>query len=99
MSHRLFRMIFVDDRAALSRDEVVSEAGTLRLDVSRFEADLTSAELAEEHERRVASLRTRGVFGVPTFLYRDHLYWGNDRLVLLEAMLKDSRRPARSHLA
>ena len=45
-------------------------------------------ELAQEHERRVLEAESRGVFGVPTFLFRDQLYWGNDRLVLLEAALR-----------
>ena len=34
-------------------------------------------------------VESRGVFGVPTFFYRDQLYWGNDRLVLLEAALRE----------
>lgn len=88
MSHLLYRMIFADDRVKLSRDQVVSEAGTLGLDLPRFEADLTSPELAMAHERRITDLESRGVFGVPTFLYRDELYWGNDRLVLLVAALR-----------
>lgn len=34
----------------------------------------------------------RGVFGVPTFILGEALYWGNDRLELVEADLR--RRPA-----
>ena len=90
MSHSLFRLMFVDDRTEFGRDEILSEARMLGLNVSRFEADLDSSGLAKEHERRIAEVEARGVFGVPTFLYRDRLYWGNDRLVLLEATLKSA---------
>ena len=31
--------------------------------------------------------RARGAFGVPTFFLGDRMFWGNDRLVLLEAAL------------
>ncbi|MCY3813113.1 MAG: DsbA family protein [Gammaproteobacteria bacterium] len=87
MSHRLFRLIFVDDRTEFGPREVIAEAASLGLDVARFRADLESAELVQEHERRVLEVESRGVFGVPTFFYRDQLYWGNDRLVLLEDAL------------
>lgn len=30
----------------------------------------------------------RGVFGVPTFFIEDNMYWGNDRLMFVEAALK-----------
>ena len=29
----------------------------------------------------------KGVFGVPTFVLGDRLFWGNDRLILLEHAL------------
>lgn len=88
MTHRLFRLIFVDGRAESGRDEVLAEARSLGLDLARFEFDLDSAALAQEHEQRVLEVEARGVFGVPTFLYGDEIYWGNDRLVLLEEALK-----------
>lgn len=72
------------------RDEVLSEARARGLDVSRFEADLDSPDLAREHERHIVEAGARGVFGVPTFLYGDRLYWGNDRLVLLQAALESA---------
>ncbi len=30
-----------------------------------------------------------GAFGAPTMVYKGKLYWGNDRLVLLEEALKE----------
>ena len=85
MTHRLFRLVFIDDRTEIGRDGVLAEARSLGLDMARFESDLDSPELEREHEQRVLEVESRGVFGVPTFLYGDELYWGNDRLVLLEA--------------
>ena len=84
----LFRLIFVDDHSQFGRDEVLAEARTLGLDLARLESDLDSPELAQEHEQRILEVESRGAFGVPTFFYGDDLYWGNDRLVLLEAALR-----------
>lgn len=76
-------MIAIDTNLlAFGPREVMAEAVSLGLDLARFRADLDSVELAQEHERRVVEVESRGVFGVPTFFYRDQLYWGNDRLVL-----------------
>ena len=88
MSNLLFRLIFVDDHSQFGRDEVLAEARTLGLDLARLESDLDSPELAQEHEQRILEVESRGAFGVPTFFYGDDLYWGNDRLVLLEAALR-----------
>ena len=90
MSLRLFRLIYVDERSEFGRDEVLSEARALGLDVATFAADLDSPEVEATHERSLAEAEERGVFGVPTFLYGDQLYWGNDRLVLLEAALRNA---------
>ena len=83
MSRRLFRLIFVDDRA-----DILAEADACGLDPARFAADLASAGLAEEHRRTVGEAAARGAFGVPSFFLDDgRMFWGNDRLVLLEAAL------------
>ncbi len=88
MSRRLFRLIFVDDRTRLERGDVLAEADACGLDPARFQADLASADLAEEHRRQVAEAAARGAFGVPSFVLDDgRMFWGNDRLVLLEAAL------------
>jgi 2-hydroxychromene-2-carboxylate isomerase len=34
----------------------------------------------------------RGAFGVPTFFFEGHMFWGNDRLVLLRHVLKSRAR-------
>ena len=39
----------------------------------------------------VAETHQRGAFGVPTFIVGEHMFWGNDRMVLLRHfLLKDS---------
>ena len=88
MSRRLFRAIFVDERSALGHGDIVAEARALGLDMARFEADLASASLAAQHRRTVEEAAARGAFGVPSFFLGERMFWGNDRLVLLEAALE-----------
>jgi len=89
MSVRLFRLIFVDDRTMFGHGEIVAEADDLGLDRQQFEADLAAPGLEAEHDSDVARFARQGVFGVPTFVLEDgRSFWGNDRLVLLEAALE-----------
>jgi len=63
------------------------------------EAGLSVAEwqayLADQAQRDLASAselaEQLGVFGAPTFVYRDELFWGGDRLDLLESALNPQR--------
>lgn len=91
MSHRLFRLGFVDDIATFGPEEILAEARAEGLDMDRFRHDLDDPGLAREHEAKVARAAEQGIFGVPTFLLEDgRMFWGNDRLVLLEAALRQA---------
>lgn len=89
MSRRIFEMIFVEDRTAFGREELIEAAAGLGLGAGCFARDLDDPALADEHEADIAHAEAQGAFGVPTFVLEDgRMFWGNDRLVLLEAALK-----------
>ncbi len=62
-----------------TRRAIVEEQG---FDVARLEAMAPSMAAIREQETEAAI--AVGVFGVPTFRYGDQLFWGQDRLDLLE---------------
>src|SRR5215831_11693192 len=62
-------------------------ASRIKLDARLFGEAISSSSV---NERVIASARRafeRGAFGVPTFFVGDEMFWGNDRLVLLEHYL------------
>jgi 2-hydroxychromene-2-carboxylate isomerase len=88
-SRRVFRALFVDGISALDDDFCAALAERVGLDQAPFrfalEQPATAAQLAATVEEALA----RGVFGVPSFVLGDEVYFGNDRLVLLRhALLK-----------
>ena len=87
-ARRVMNLIFVDDRSAIGLDDLTQAAATEGLDVERFGHDLASGVLDEMHERRVRQAVAVGAFGVPSFHFDGRLFWGNDRLVLLEAAIE-----------
>ena len=62
-------------------------AGPLELDKAAFQRDLAAPVTSTRHEALLTEAAERGAFGVPTFFLGQQMFWGNDRLVLLEAAL------------
>ena len=82
----LQKLIFVDGVAI--DDETIAELPKhLGLDEQAFRRDLAASQTRTRHEGLLDEARARGAFGVPTFFLGERMFWGNDRLVLLEAAL------------
>jgi 2-hydroxychromene-2-carboxylate isomerase len=80
----LQRLIFVDG-ATIDDDVIAGLPAALGLDAASFRRGLEAAR--PRHDALLDEARTRGAFGVPTFFLGERMFWGNDRLVLLEAAL------------
>jgi 2-hydroxychromene-2-carboxylate isomerase len=89
-SRRLFQAIFVEGRAIAGADltDLATDAG---LDAAAFRAHLDGPATAQMHEAALQAAHRRGAFGVPTFFLGDQMFWGNDRLVLLEHFIRKVR--------
>lgn len=80
-----------DDEALLRK--AASEVG---LDEGAFLAYLDSAEANEAFEASNAQAIELGVFGVPTMVIDDEMWWGNDRLFMVESYLTEKHAPNRA---
>ncbi|MFN4089760.1 MAG: DsbA family protein [Alphaproteobacteria bacterium] len=83
-SRCLFDMIFASDRPEIGADACDEAAAALGLDAGRLRGLAEERATADLHDRRIAEARARGAFGVPTFCVGDTVFWGNDRLPLLQ---------------
>lgn len=93
-SRRLFQALFVEGESPLDDHVCTALAREVGLDEAAFRQAVgqpeTAADLAATVEKAVA----RGVFGVPSFVLGNAVYFGNDRLVLLRhALLKAGATP------
>ena len=87
----MFQAIFVRNED-IDEQTCAAIASRIKLDVRLFSAAIGSGAV---NERVTASARRafeRGAFGVPTFFVGDKMFWGNDRLVLLEHHLTQQSR-------
>lgn len=84
----LFSAMFAEASVTL-----IDEAECLRrasaCGIPDFGRALQDPATAQAHERHLARALDLGVFGVPTFVAGEEIFWGNDRLVLLRHHLRN----------
>jgi 2-hydroxychromene-2-carboxylate isomerase len=92
--HACFRAYWEAGRD-LFQDEVLADlVAGLGMEVQAFQAGIAAPEAKERLKRETDAAWERGVFGTPTFFYRDEMLWGNDRLPLLERLVREDRAQA-----
>lgn len=84
---QLFHAIFVESRA-IEEDDMREFAANAGIDTDAFDNAYACQRTSERQESVLEEAASKGVFGVPTFIVEDALFWGNDRLVLLEHTLR-----------
>lgn len=92
--HRIYRAYWVEnvevsDRQVLAR--LLTEVG---LDADEVLARAESSEIKEALRRRTDEAVARGIFGVPTFFVEGELFWGQDRMDMVEEALGGTVREA-----
>lgn len=83
----LLQAVYVEHRV-IDMAGCAAIAARIGLDPGRLLSDIDSPEVEHQVTTDAGEAYRRGAFGVPTFFVDDRMYWGNDRLVLLEAYLK-----------
>jgi 2-hydroxychromene-2-carboxylate isomerase len=79
--------------AVWAREENIAEAGTLAAVAARHGIADLAAALEKGKAAYAANTQealARNVFGAPTYVYNDELFWGQDRLEFLERALARS---------
>jgi 2-hydroxychromene-2-carboxylate isomerase len=81
-------------RARWAEERDIADAATLAAiaaacgqDAPRIAARAGSAEIAAAYDACTQEAIDRQVFGAPTYVYRDELFWGQDRLDFLDRAL------------
>jgi 2-hydroxychromene-2-carboxylate isomerase len=87
LSHALLHALWSEEKDVMDAAVRVATANALGMDGAKLLAmqdtpDILAAWKASEQEAQA-----RGVFGTPTWIYKDVLYWGQDRLDFLDEAL------------
>lgn len=83
----LFRAVFVG-RLLIDSGCCAALASDCGMDGQRLARDMESGTVDANTSAAAREAHARGAFGVPTFIVGDDIFWGNDRLPLLEHRLR-----------
>jgi 2-hydroxychromene-2-carboxylate isomerase len=86
-SKTMFQAVFAEGRDDLDNDALKEIAARAGIDGDRLLAMIDEDETAARHAKNIDDAVAAGAFGVPTFVCDGRMFWGNDRLVLLQDFL------------
>ncbi len=87
LANALLRAVWAEERDISDRATVAAIGAENGLDGTALIAAADGAAAGDEFDANTAEAIERQVFGAPTYIYRDKLYWGQDRLDFLERAL------------
>lgn len=83
----VMRAIWAEERNVADAATLVDVLTERGLDATALLAHARSAEVAARYVQNSQEAIARGVFGSPSYVYQDELFWGQDRLDFLERAL------------
>jgi 2-hydroxychromene-2-carboxylate isomerase len=87
LSHALLRALWSEEKDVTVPEVRIAVADGLGLDGKRLQAMEDEPEIVQAWLDSHEEAKRRGVFGTPTWIYKDVLYWGQDRLSFLDDAL------------
>ncbi len=81
------RAVWAEERNLGEASVLAEIAGARQLDAAQLLEHARSAEVAARYIQHSQEAIARNVFGAPTFIYQDELFWGQDRLDFLDRAL------------
>lgn len=87
LAHHFYRAYWVEGRDLGQREVVAAVLRAAGHDAQAVLARAGADAVKDELRRRTDEAVERGIFGVPTCFVGDELYWGQDRLDMVEAAL------------
>jgi 2-hydroxychromene-2-carboxylate isomerase len=80
LSQAMMTAVWAEERNLADRPTLLAIAAAQDLDGEALLEAATSAAVQSEHEADTEAALAAGVFGVPTFVVGEELFWGQDRL-------------------
>ncbi len=85
--HAFFKAYYVDGQDLSQTEVVLATASSVGIDTSALKTALGEKAVKDQLRAAIENAIERGVFGSPTMIVDDEMFWGNDRLEQLDRWL------------
>ena len=96
LSHAILRAVWAEDRDIADHATLVAIANEQGLDGKGLLAATEDAAVQSEYQSNTEEAMKIGVFGAPTYVFDGELFWGQDRLQMLEWRLTQKLGPPKT---
>jgi 2-hydroxychromene-2-carboxylate isomerase len=87
LTEAMLRAVWAEERNIADPETLRKIAGENSMDADALLAAADTEPVKSEYAANTTEALETGVFGAPTYVFRDELFWGQDRLDLLERVL------------
>jgi 2-hydroxychromene-2-carboxylate isomerase len=88
LSRAFFHTYWVENQDPTQPEKIKELAGKLGLPAEKILARAEEQEIKDKLRANTAEAIQRGAFGAPTFFVGEEMFWGNDRIEMLERYLR-----------
>lgn len=86
-------LLWLEDGDIADPQALAGCANRLGHDGAALVAEAQGAEIAALYEAGTQAAIAAGVFGAPTYVWRDEMFWGQDRVDFLDRLLEETAAP------
>ena len=89
LGHAILAAIWTQEKDITDLPTLAEIANATGLDGAALVAASQEPDIQAAYDAQTQEALARGVFGAPTYIYKDGLFWGQDRLDFLDRALAD----------
>jgi carboxymethylenebutenolidase len=93
LAHRILKALWQEEKDTGDLATLEDLVGEIELDPEEVLELAADPQWAERRAADSAAALSRGVFGAPSYVIGDEIFWGQDRLDFVERRLAASTRP------
>lgn len=87
LAHAVLRALWAEEKNTADPAVLQSICGDIGLDGAALMAAAQQPETIRQYEQDTEEAMARGIFGAPSFVVNDEIFWGQDRLEFLDRAL------------